>query len=82
MSSRERVRVALAHRDPSRVPIDFGATTVTGIHVSSVEALREYYGLEKRPVKVLAPSGMLGVIDDDLMDAMGVDAVGLYPRSS
>ena len=82
MTSRERVRMALAHRDPDRVPVDFGSTTVTGIHASRVEALREYYGLEKRLVKVFTPSNMLGVIDDDLMDAMGLDVVGLFPRNT
>ncbi len=29
--------------------------------MSSVAALRDYYGLEKRPVKVLDPGQMLGV---------------------
>ena len=28
----------------STVPIDFGSTFVSGIHVSVVERLREYYG--------------------------------------
>lgn len=50
MECRERVRAALAHREPDRVPIDFGGTSVTGMHASVVAALREWYGLEKRPV--------------------------------
>ena len=31
MQSRERVRAALSHREPDRIPIDFGSTPVTGI---------------------------------------------------
>ena len=60
MTSRERLQAALNHQQPDRVPVDFGGTVVTGIHVSAVAALRGYYGLEKRLVKVLDPGQMLG----------------------
>ena len=61
-SSRQRVLDALAHKQPDQLPVDFGATSVTGIHVSCVAALRDYYGLEKRPVKVHEPFQMLGLL--------------------
>ncbi|HSB79007.1 MAG TPA: uroporphyrinogen decarboxylase family protein [Candidatus Methylomirabilis sp.] len=82
MNSRERVQTALAHKTPDRVPVDFGSSTVTGMHVSVVAALREYYGLERRPVTLLAPSSMLGYLDEDLLDAMGIDVIGLFPRNT
>jgi hypothetical protein len=69
----------LNHREPDRVPVDFGGTAVTGIHVSSVAALREHYGLGKRPVKVHEPFQMLGWVDDDLKEAMGIDVEGVLP---
>ena len=54
---------------------------MTGIHAGTVAALRDYYGLENRPVKVHEPSQMLGLVDDDLKDAMGVDVVSVFsPR--
>jgi hypothetical protein len=40
--ARQAVRDALAYREPSHVPIDFGSTAVTGIHVSVVAGPREY----------------------------------------
>ena len=43
-----------------------------------VEKLREYYGLEKKPVKVIEPYQMLGEIDSDLLREMGIDVIGLY----
>ncbi len=70
MSSRERMRSALQHKTPDRVPIDFGSTAVTGIHCSIVEALRDYYHLEKKPVKVHEPYQMLGMLEDDLLDEL------------
>jgi len=80
--SQQRVADAIGHRQPDRVPIDFGATAVTGIHVSVVAALRDYYGLERRPVKVHEPYQMLGWLDDDLSAAMGIDTAGVYRRKT
>ena len=44
-TSRDRVRQALSHQGSDRIPVDFGATAVTGIHCRVVEALRKHYGL-------------------------------------
>jgi hypothetical protein len=82
MTSRERVLTSLNHREPDRVPVDFGGTAVTGVHVSRVAALRDYYGLEKRPVRLHEPFQMLGWIDDDLKEAMGIDVEGLFPYNT
>ncbi|MGP8244604.1 MAG: uroporphyrinogen decarboxylase family protein [Bryobacteraceae bacterium] len=80
VSSRDRLRTALEHREPDRVPLDFGSTSVTGIHVTCVAALRDYYGLPKGPVRVHEPGQMLGYVDHDLRAAMGLDVVGVFPR--
>ncbi len=79
MNSRERVTLALNHREPDRVPLDLGATAVTGMHVSSVYALRQALRLDPpgTPVKVVEPYQMLGEIQPDLLDAVGGDIVGL-----
>ena len=79
---RERLAHALNHKQPDRVPIDFGGTAVTGMHVSCVAALRDHYGLERRPVRVHEPFQMLGMIDDDLKEAMGVDVAGVFSRNT
>ena len=34
LTSRQRLQATLNHRQPDRVCVDFGATPVTGIHVS------------------------------------------------
>ena len=76
------MRAALGHREPDRIPLDFGSTSVTGIHVSCVAALRDYYGLARRPVKVHEPYQMLGLVEDDLRAAMGLDVVGVFPAKT
>lgn len=84
MTPRDRVAAALAHREPDRVPLDLGGCSTTGMHVSSVYALRQALGLDRpgSPVKVIEPVQMLGEIADDLKDALGVDVVGVRsPRT-
>ncbi len=81
-ASRRRIVETLAHRQPDCVPIDFGGTAVTGVHVSCVAALRDYFGLEKCPVKVHEPFQMLGLLDEDLKQAMGIDVEGVFPRTT
>jgi hypothetical protein len=79
MNSRQRVEAALNHRQPDHVPLDLGASAVTGMQVSCVYKLRQALGLDKpgTPVKVVEPYQMLGEIAPDLQDALGVDVVGL-----
>lgn len=76
--------LALGHREPDRVPLDLGASAVTGMHVSAVYGLRQALGLDLPgiPVKVVEPYQMLGEIAPDLMDAIGVDVVGLGGRKN
>jgi len=82
MCARKRVLDALNHRQPDRVPLDIGATMCSGMHVSCVAALRDFYGLEKRPVKVHEPFQMLGLIEEDLEEAIGVDIEGVNGRNT
>ena len=79
MTSRERVNLALQHREPDRVPLDLGATTVTGMHVSAVYKLRQALALDApgSPVKVIEPLQMLGEVKQDLVEALGIDTVRL-----
>jgi hypothetical protein len=77
MTSRERVLSALNHQQPDRVPLDLGSTSVTGIAASSLHRLREVLGLPPQTVRVHEPYQMLGFVDDDVLDALGVDVVGL-----
>ncbi len=79
MNSRERVSLALQHKEADRVPMDLGGTTVTGMHVSTVYRLRQALGLDKpgTPVKIIEPFQTLGEIKLDLVEALGTDVVVL-----
>lgn len=80
LTPKQRVRAAIEHRQPDQLPVDFGASFITGVHCSVVEALRRHYGLEPRPVKVCEPYQMLGMVEDDLRKAMGIDTTAIFPN--
>ncbi|MEE9463657.1 MAG: uroporphyrinogen decarboxylase family protein, partial [Bacteroidales bacterium] len=80
--SRELLKSTLNHKQSDRIPVDFGSNAVTGIHVLVVEKLRAHFGLGKRPVKVIEPYQMLGEVEEDLLEAMGVDVVGLWGKNN
>ena len=82
MNSREYLKKTLNHEQPGRLVLDFGGTGVTGIHCLAVKNLRDYYGLENRPVKVVEPFQMLGEVDEELREAMGIDVIGAYGKGN
>jgi uroporphyrinogen-III decarboxylase len=82
MTSRERVLAALNHRQPDRVPVDFGATGQTGISASTLYRLRAALGFAQRPVRVIEPFQILGEVDAETRSALGSDVVGLWNRNT
>ncbi|HBG26048.1 MAG: methyltransferase [Planctomycetes bacterium GWF2_41_51] len=76
MNNREKLQNALNHQS-GPIPIDFGCTAVTGIHISVVQELRKYFGLVKSPVQVVEPYQMLGFIDEDLKKILKIDTAGI-----
>ena len=75
-SSRSKLQDALNHVE-GIIPLDLGATAVTGMHISCVEALRKHFALPYEPVKVFDPYQMLGLPENDLLEALGVDVGGI-----
>jgi uroporphyrinogen decarboxylase len=77
VTSRERVRTALDHREPDRVPIDVGGTTVTGIHVDEYVEIGKHLGWDLGPPKVYEQFQMLARIDGLMMQWLRADVVQL-----
>ena len=83
MNSKERVQAALSHRQPDRVPVDFGSTAVTGMHAAAVHRLRQALTGDKRwRVKIVDPYQMLGEVDAELRGLLGIDTVALMTRTT
>lgn len=80
-TSRERVRTALAHREPDRFPRDLAGTRYSSMHAVAYRAVRPLVGLPEREPVVVDLSQGLAHIDDDLLDLLGVDVRGIGPRT-
>ena len=79
MNSKQEVSDALSFKQ-GKVPLDMGGTPTSGIHISTLEKLRQGYGLEKRLPKVIEPFQMLGMVEDDLREAVGCDTAPFWGR--
>lgn len=75
MTPRERVWAALEHRQPDRVPIDFGGHRSSGIAAIAYAKLRKALALPERPIRVFDPIQQLAIVDDDVLDRFQVDTV-------
>ena len=79
MHSRQRLKAAINHQSVDRVPIDFGASAVTGIGAGAVHHLRQaLLPGEHSKVKVIEPYQMLGEIDEILYQVLGLDVAGIF----
>jgi uroporphyrinogen decarboxylase len=82
MDSRERLLTALDHREPDRVPLDLGATQVTGIQRDVYGGLRQSLGLPAIEPTICDYIQGLALPDDDLVAKLSVDVRGLFPLNS
>src|SRR3989337_1901377 len=73
MKPRERVMLALNHKEADRVPIDLGATIVSSITKSSYIPLKKHLGIPLEEIKMLDYVQKLPDRDDARMDRCGVD---------
>ena len=78
VTGKEKLRNALNHRE-GLIPLDLGATSVSGIHASTLAALRRHYGLSDGPIKIHEPYQMLGLPEEDLLQRIGADIGGVSP---
>jgi len=77
MISRERVTAALNHREMDRSPVDFSGHRSSGIAAIAYPKLREYLDLPPKPVRVYDVIQQLAIVDEDVLDRFGVDAIEL-----
>ena len=79
MTSRERVRRAINHEEPDRVPIDIGGTKVTGIHVDEYLAIGRYAGIDVELPRVYEQRQMLARVEPLVKRWLHADVVEVEP---
>lgn len=77
MNSRERVLAALAHREPDRVPVDFGSTWITTITIPAYERLKRHFGVDS-PTVVMERSQQVCTVDERILEAFHVDTRAVF----
>ncbi len=82
MNSRERVQLALDHKEPDKIPFDLAGCPMSGMHYIAYQNLRDYLGLPKVTTRISDAIQNLAVIDQDLADRLQVDVYNIAPRSS
>ncbi len=79
MNSRERMTTTLSHREPDRVPFDFGSGPVTGIARRAYERLLAHLGMAEEVV-VSDHVQQLAHVSESMLDRLSVDTRGLWAK--
>jgi len=77
MTSRERVLTTLQHKEPDKVPIDFGGMRSTGIMAIAYNRLKRHLGLKGGETRVYDPTQQLAEPEEEILDLFEVDVVDL-----
>jgi len=80
MNSRERVMLALDHQEPDHVPFDLGGTSVSLIHLTAYQNLRQYLNLPAREPRIAHLAEQLAVVEEDLAERLETDVVLVIPQ--
>lgn len=76
MNSRERIHAAVNRKDPDRVPVDFAASTVTGISAVAYNRLKKLLGIET-PTRVFDVVQQLAMPDPEIIEQFSSDAIDI-----
>lgn len=73
LTSFERVRLALEHKEPDRLPFDLGGSVLTGMNRHCYVRLRNYLGLPKTEIQIYDVMQQLARIDEDMIEKLNID---------
>lgn len=73
MTHRERVRAALNHQEPDRVPKDLSGAVGDAITAIAYRNLLDYLGLRDRPIKIDHKMTQTALVDEDVLRRFDID---------
>ncbi|MGE5528207.1 MAG: uroporphyrinogen decarboxylase family protein [Patescibacteria group bacterium] len=77
LKPRERMALALDHRNPDRVPLDFGSS-ITSITVEAYENLKRHLGVSL-PTRIIGKALETAEVDEEVLGLLGIDTRYLRP---
>jgi uroporphyrinogen decarboxylase len=82
MNSRQRLELALNHKEADRIPADLGGTVLSGISHVAYRRLRTHLRLPEIDTRIADVVQQIAVVDDDVRGLLQVDVRDVAPRSS
>jgi uroporphyrinogen decarboxylase len=76
-TSREHILNAFEFKTTGRIPVDFSGHRSSGLSAMLYPKLREALSLDPVPVRVYDPIQQLAILDEDVLDIIGVDTIEL-----
>jgi uroporphyrinogen decarboxylase len=73
VNPRERVTLALNHKEPDRIPVDLGGSICSSIHRSAYVELKKHLGMEIETIRMADYVQQLPYLDEALLERFGVD---------
>ncbi|MHB1130846.1 MAG: uroporphyrinogen decarboxylase family protein [Chloroflexota bacterium] len=73
MTHRERVRAALSHQEPDRVPVDLSGAGGDAITVIAYRNLLDHLGLGGRPIEIDHRLSQTAIVDEDVLRRFDID---------
>ena len=77
MTSRERVRTALSHKEPDKIPVDCGGMRSTGLLGATYNRLKQYLGIKTGETKIYDMVQQLALVEDWFLKQFQIDVVDL-----
>ncbi len=73
MTSEERLKTSLNHKEPDRVPFDLSGTETSGISIVALERWLNYKHIPHNPIEVFSLVTQLGKVEEKILKDIGVD---------
>ena len=80
MTSRERVRRALQHELPDRIPVDLGSTNCTTVTKVAYDDLKQELGVDLPTVQFIMENFQIVRVDEQILQRLGVDTRGIFGK--
>jgi uroporphyrinogen decarboxylase len=82
MNSRERVRLALSHKEADRVPLDIAGTGISQVQLTAYRKLRNHLRLAEGEPRVRFVIEQLAWFENDIADRLAVDTAFVIPQAA
>jgi uroporphyrinogen decarboxylase len=77
MTSKERIRNAIAHKSVDKIPVDLGGSIQTTIHAYAYAELKNYLGITDGEIEIMDTFILAAKVEDTLRSIFKVDTVPL-----